>query len=215
MQSQNTALYDAMFAQIACLEAQIEHMRVYRHDLKNHLGCVLGYLEYGEPTAAEDYLRQLLHAVPHDIHQFHTGRKVVDILLSQKAELARQQNIEFECSFALEANPFVHISDYDLATLLANLLDNGIQHAGGVNRYLYLDLFYDEAGNTILRMENSCNTVPVLQQGFFVSCKADKTAHGKGMEQIRCIVEAYSGTFSWQYDAYEERFVTQCVFAAV
>ena len=215
MYSQSNMLYNALFAQIANLETQIEHMRVYRHDLKNHLGCVLGYLEFGENKAAELYLRQLLQCAPQEHNHFHSGRMVLDILLGQKAEMAKQHNIEFEYSCTLENTPFAQISDFDLCTLIANLLDNGIQHAKGNSPYLYLDLFYDEAGNTVLRMENNCNTSPVLQHGIFVSCKADKASHGKGMEQIRYITESYGGIFSWHYDDAAERFITQCVFESV
>ena len=212
MQNQGNMLYNTLFAQIASLEAQIEHMRIYRHDLKNHLGCVLGYLEYGEKDAAELYLRQLLQSVPLESNPFHSGRMVLDILLNQKAEIAKQRNIEFEYCCTLDCIPLAQISDFDLCTLVANLLDNGLQHADGNTPYLYLDLFYNEAGNTVLRMENSCITSPVLQHGVFVSCKADKASHGKGMEQIRRIAENYDGVFSWQYDLQAERFVTQCVF---
>ena len=215
MNSQGDQLYNALFTQIANLQTQIEELRVYRHDLKNHLSCVLGYLEYGEKESAVQYLRQLVQSIPMEQNQFHSGRMVLDILLSQKAEIAKQNNIEFEYSSMLEDNPFTQISDFDLCTLVANLLDNGIQHADGNAPYLYLDLFYDEAGNIVLRMENSCHTSPVLQHGIFVSCKADKALHGKGMEQIRRVTEAYHGVFSWQYDAQGERFVTQCVFESV
>ena len=213
MHSQNDALYEVLFSRIASLEAQIDDMRIYRHDLKNHLGCVLGYLEWGNKEAAELYLRQLLQCTSLENNSFHSGRMVLDILLSQKAELAKQKDIEFECSCTVDDIPLAPISDFDLCTLIANLLDNGIQHIDANSPYLYLDLFYDEAGNTVLRIENSCHVPPVLQHGVFVSCKADKASHGKGMEQIRRITEAYNGIFSWQFDAQEERFITQSVFA--
>ena len=214
MHNQSDTLYEVLFAQIASLESQIEEMRIYRHDLKNHLSCVLGYLEWGDKDAAEQYLRQLLQCAPGKGYEFHSGRMVLDILIGQKAEVARQRNIEFEYSCSVTELPFMQISDFDLCTLIANLLDNGIQHADENAPYLYLDLFCDKAGNTVLRMENSCHTAPVLQHGVFVSCKADKASHGKGMEQIRRITESYNGIFSWKFDNIAERFITQCVFAS-
>ncbi len=213
MDTQNGALYDALFAQIAHLETEIDNMRVYQHDLKNHLSCVLGYLEWGHKDAAEQYLRQLLDCAPSKSLTIQSGRMVLDLLLNQKRELANACNIEFEYSCSVEEIPLAPISDFDLCTLVANLLDNGIQHADGDSPYLYFDLFCDDAGNTVLYMENSCHVSPVLQGGVFVSCKADQASHGKGMEQIRRITEAYNGIFSWQYDADQERFLTRCVFA--
>ena len=145
---------------------------------------------------------------------------MLNILLNQKATLAQEHHIEFQFHCAQntapenvsEAHLLSQISDYDLCALCGNLLDNGIEHNGGTDPYLYLDLFSDYAGNTVLRMENSCQTPPVLQEGIFVSCKADVASHGNGMKQIQHIAEQYGGTVSWQYDAEGERFITQCMF---
>lgn len=201
-----------LFAQIATLEDKLEAQRVYRHDLKNHLGCVLGYLECGNSKAAEQYLRQMLDTASCKEIAVHTGRAILDIICTQKAKAAEQKGIDFQYSSTLEGVPFAHISDYDLCALVANLLDNGIQHASGASPYLYLDFFTNQAGNTVLRMENSCNVLPIVHNGIFISCKSDQDAHGKGMKQIQQITESCSGTFFWNYDADEERFITQCVF---
>lgn len=200
-----------LLQQIAELNRQIEAQRVYRHDLKNHLACVSGLLECADYSGARNYIRQLSDALPQQDVRYH-DRTVLNILLNQKAALAKEKNIEFQVHCAQNSELLSRISDFDLCTLLGNLIDNGIEHANGADPYLYLDLFFDDAGNTVLRMENSCITPPVLQHGVFVSCKADKASHGKGMEQIRCTTEAYDGIFSWQYDDAAERFITQCVF---
>jgi len=218
---ENTAdeVVQLLMRQITALHGQIEAQRVYRHDLHNHLACVLGLLESSDVQAAHSYLRRMLDKVPKQDVRYH-DRAVLNILLNQKATLAQEQHIEFQFHCAQntapenvsEAHLLSQISDYDLCALCGNLLDNGIEHNGGTDPYLYLDLFSDYAGNTVLRMENSCQTPPVLQEGIFVSCKADVASHGNGMKQIQHIAEQYGGTVSWQYDAEGERFITQCMF---
>lgn len=205
---------DLLLSQVTQLSRQIEAQTVYRHDLKNHLSCILGFLESGAEQDAEVYLRQLLDAAPKRPFHQYTGRTAMNILCNQKALLAEERAIEFQVNLPIEQDLLAQISDYDLCTLIGNLLDNGMEHAGGAEPYLYLDLFLDNAGNTVLRMENSCITPPVLHDGFFASCKADSSSHGKGMGQIQCITEKYHGIFSWQFDAQEERFITLCVFEA-
>lgn len=198
-------------SQIAILNKQIEEQNAYRHDWNNHLGCLLGLLECGDSFGAKSYLQNLLQCVPQLTKHYH-NRTVLNVLCNQKAVIAATHGIEFQFSSSSDTDLLANLSDYDLCTLVANLLDNGIEHNGDEDCYLYLDLFSDDAGNTVLRMENSCNKEPVLQHGVLVSCKADVSVHGKGMEQIRCITEKYHGTFSWIYDATEGRFLTQCVF---
>ena len=52
----------------------------------------------------------------------------------------------------------------------------------------------------MVRMENSCEKVPVMQEGRLVSQKPDGALHGKGMGQIQRVTAQYGGHFSWQYD---------------
>ena len=66
----------------------------------------------------------------------------------------------------------------------------------------------------MVRMENSCEKVPVMQEGRLVSQKPDGALHGKGMGQIQRVTAQYGGHFSWQYDGAQQRFITLCVFPA-
>ena len=206
------SMIQLLLSQNAELTQQLEAQRVYRHDLNNHLGCIQGLLECGEAEQAVQYLCHLLQSAPQIQTVRYHERTVLNILCSQKAMRANKSNIEFQFHSTEQEELLSCISDYDLCTLIGNLLDNGIEHAGEKDPYLYMDLFRDNAGNTVLRMENSCQTPPVLHNGIFLSHKADAASHGKGIEQIRRIVEQYHGSFAWHYDAEEERFITQCVF---
>ncbi len=204
-----------LLAQINQLNKQLEQQTIYRHDLKNHLGCILGLLECNDIKGAEAYLRQLLDAAPVSQYQIYHPRTVLNLLCNQKANIAREKRIEFQFHTIDDdaaQELLAQISDYDLCTLMGNLLDNGLEHANGLDPYVYVDLFIDDAGNTVLRMENSCQTPPILRNGILASCKADTASHGKGMGQIRQITEHYHGEFSWYFDQEQERFVTQCIF---
>lgn len=200
-----------LFAQLELLERKAEEYAVYRHDLSNHLICLKGLLRCKDYSGAEAYLDQLTDLLPKiQTSQYHT-RTSLNVLCAQKAAVAQSKAIEMQVN--LQADCMLEqLSDYALCTLLGNLLDNGIEHADGEEPYIYLDLYEDDAGNTVLRMENSCMEPPVLQHGVFVSCKADKAMHGKGMEQIRQATEQTGGVFSWVYDQEHQRFITQCVF---
>ena len=209
-------IVEQLLAQIARMKEQEEEQAVYRHDWKNHLSCVLGLLESGETALAGTYLRNMLQNVPQQKMKPYHSREILNVLCNQKEQLAKTKGIEFQFHTAdPDMDLLARITDYDLCTLVGNLLDNGLEHTENTeDPYLYLDLFQDREGKVMLRMENSCQTPPVLRNGLLKSCKADSMSHGKGMGQIQRITEAYGGIFSWQYDSEQECFTTQCLFPA-
>ena len=195
------------------LEQQEEQLRSYRHDLQNHLACLSGLLECGQAEQAQAYLQQMIAAVPQKTIKQYSVRSVVNILLNQKAQLAQQKGLDCELHCADDALDF--LSDYEVCTLLGNLLDNGLEHSHiDDEAYLYLDIWTEENA-TVVRQENSCAQPPAVQNGVFSSCKADAAQHGKGMAQIRRLTERHQGQFSWEYDAEQRRFITQCTFPII
>jgi len=208
---QNTT--EAVLAQrLLSLEQQAEAQRVYRHDLQNHLACLSGLLACGQLEEAQAYLRQMTVAIPKSDDKFYSQRLLLNLLLNQKAAIAEARKIETE--FHCEDGLLDFIPDYDLCTLLGNLLDNGLEHAGlGDGAYLYLDIMRDGIDGVWLRMENSCPVAPLVQNGQLFSRKAEAQQHGKGIAQIMQITTRYQGVFTWQYDDTTQRFVSQCRFS--
>lgn len=199
---------------IAELQRQEERQSAYRHDLHNHLACLSGLLECGQVQQAAAYLRQMIAHVPLSKKETYSQRIVLNLLLNQKAQLAQQKQIDLQIHCQNTELDF--LSDYDISTLLGNLLDNGLEHSGQAHdAYLYLDIWLNQAGETVIRMENSCYKPPAVQDGALSSSKADAAQHGKGMGQIQCVTEQHGGQFSWIYEEQYQRFISQCVFPKI
>ncbi|MBR4943777.1 MAG: thiamine-phosphate kinase [Peptococcaceae bacterium] len=199
------------FAELA---QQEEELRIYRHDFQNHMACLSGLLQCGETEQALQYLKQMTEAVPQNPQIQYSQRNLLNILLNQKADQARQKGIDVEihCTDGL----LDFISDYDLCTLLGNLLDNGIDHSGTwKDAYLYLDIINGSENDIIIRMENSCGQPPDMRDGSLATGKKDALFHGKGMKQIQRMVNRYGGEFSWMYDDMQKRFITKCKFLKI
>lgn len=200
--------------QAAELQQQEEEQRIYRHDLQNHLACLAGLLDRGQQAEARAYLAQMAQRLPKARGRVYSQRPLLNILLNQKAAAAQEKNLEiqFHCMDGL----LDFMTDYDLCVLLGNLLDNGLEHSsGGQDDYLYLDILSGTAGKVIVRMENSCQEPPAVQDGHLCTQKADSGLHGKGMGQIKAITEHYGGQYSWSYDGQGKRFITQCTFFTI
>lgn len=211
--SQGQRSYEMLLEeQQARLERQEEAQRVYRHDLQNHFVCLSGLLECGNVEQARSYLRELQSALPVSETKQYSQRIVLNSLLNQKAALAEAKQMDFQ--FSGDEHLLDFISDYDLCIMIGNLLDNGIEHSACQEEaYLYLDILQNEAGFVLLRMENSCERVPCVQNGHLCTQKADPELHGKGIEQIKRITQKYGGAFSWIFDSAGRRFFTQCQFS--
>ena len=200
--------------QLTYLQQQQEQQRLYRHDLQNHFACLAGFLEGGKVEEARAYLEQMAQKLPQDTEQTYSQRPILNILLNQKARVAREQQMELQLHCADGLLDFM--SDYDLCTLLGNLLDNGLEHSAcDQERYLYLDIFSGTAGEVHIRMENSCQQRPAVQHGRLRTQKDDSASHGKGMQQIKAVTEYYGGQFRWLYQEKEQRFLTQCIFSII
>lgn len=209
-----TALQELVQHGLQDLAEREEQERVYRHDFSNHLACLAGLLQCGKTEQAKQYLHRMIEAAPRKQEHTYSQRIVLNLLLNQKAKLAEEKGMDVQ--FTCEDGLLDFVNDYDLCTLLGNLLDNGLEHAGfSQEAYLYLDIFGGQAGEVFLRMENSCEKQPVLLNGCLVTQKADRAQHGKGMVQIQRMTEQYGGQFSWTYDAAQKRFVTQCKFSMI
>ena len=213
-------LNDMIKKQLADLSALEENFRVYRHDFNNHLACLSGLLQCGETNQAMAYLNQMIAAVPQAVQKTYSSRTILNILLNQKAQQAQRQgmDVEIHCTDGL----LDFISDYDLCTLLGNLLDNGIEHSGSrEDAYLYLDITEGTAGTEengqaiLIRMENSCEQAPEMHNGVLATQKEEAELHGKGVAQIQRMTARYGGTFSWMYDASQKRFITKCQFLKI
>ena len=166
------------------------------------------------------YLNQMIAAVPQAVQKTYSSRTILNILLNQKAQQAQRQgmDVEIHCTDGL----LDFISDYDLCTLLGNLLDNGIEHSGSrEDAYLYLDITEGTAGTEengqaiLIRMENSCEQAPEVYNGVLATQKEEAELHGKGVAQIQRMTARYGGTFSWMYDASQKRFITKCQFLKI
>ena len=209
-----TALQELVQHGLQDLAEREEQERVYRHDFSNHLACLAGLLQCGKTEQAKQYLHRMIEAAPRKQEHTYSQRIVLNLLLNQKAKLAEEKGMDVQIT--CEDGLLDFVNDYDLCTLLGNLLDNGLEHAGfSQEAYLYLDIFGGQAGEVFLRMENSCEKQPVLLNGCLVTQKADRAQHGKGMVQIQRMTEQYGGQFSWTYDAAQKRFVTQCKFSMI
>lgn len=198
---------------LAFLESQQEAQQFVRHDLKNHFTCIAGLAEIGDLEKIKAYLKDTCAFMqPQTTEIQYCAHPVLNILFNDKMRLAKEQHIDLEiyCDFV----SLKDISDFDLCSMISNLLDNGLENAGnGDEAYIHFDILQSEENGITIQMVNSCVYVPQFADGCLITTKKDKAAHGMGMRNIQRLARKYHGQCIYHYDGKERSFQTKVIFS--
>lgn len=183
-----------------------ESIRALRHDLKNHAITLQLLLEHQEIEEAKEYLRLFQAQISPPASSFQTGNDLLDGLLCQKLLPAMDKGVKTEATMDFRLGGFVN--DFDLCTLMGNLLDNAIEATAQVEppEARFIRVAGGPAANCLLiRVENSC--LPQSRTGGLLpsTTKADRTLHGFGLRNVKQVVERYGGSLTISMDE-PERF---------
>lgn len=158
-----------------------ENTRAFRHDVRNHLSVLEGLLKKGDMDKAQSYLKKL-NAVSSELSlPVYTGNPVLDILLGNKLELAKEAGITAEVSLGA---PAVEADDLDWCIIFANALDNAIAACREAGGEPFLRISGERQGRFyLLEFENTCVPGP-------------ESPMGTGLSNLRASAEKYGGTVS-------------------
>lgn len=160
------------------VEKREEENRIFRHDLKNHLSIIKENI----PQEMDGYVDDLLLHVNKENICFYSSNKVLEALINDKRELARNHNVDLDVK--CDDTHIGLLSDYDLVTVLANLIDNAIEATLSLdaeNRYIQLRI-RDIKENLVIRIQNP-----------YLSLNPKPGHSGLGLKSVRAVVKKYQG----------------------
>ena len=165
-----------------------ERIRSIYHDMKNHLLV----LEGNQGTEATRQMAQELRSQIADYENYiHTGNSFLDIIIRDKAEKAREKQIDFSAFVDFRDEDF--IDPLDISTLFGNGIDNAIEASEKLPEEQRVILV--KAGKiqdfVSILIENNCSDT-VYPEGH--TTKADKFLHGFGISNMKKSAEKYGGT---------------------
>lgn len=178
-----------------------EHIRKTRHDLKNHLTVVGGYLEAGDTETCLEYLGKLTKTVDSMGDLIRSGNGVLDYLINSKLSSRKDVRVIVDGSVA----SFNHIDPVDLSCMVGNVLDNALEAVELLppeERRIELH-FGEYNGFSSILCKNTVKG-KVLEGGRLKkSTKKDPDAHGLGHKIVESTAQKYDG---W-VDFFEEEGV--------
>ncbi len=165
-----------------------ERIRSIYHDMKNHLLV----LEGNQGTEATRQMAQELRSQIADYENYiHTGNNFLDIIIRDKAEKAREKQIDFSAFIDFGGVDF--IEPLDISTLFGNGIDNAIEASEKLPEEQRVILV--KAGKVqdfvSILIENNCAD-EIHADGH--TTKADKFLHGFGISNMKKAAEKYGGS---------------------
>lgn len=170
-------------------------IRKIRHDLKNNLIAISGYLSVGDSERAVDYINELSEEPKVLLNTIDTGHPALDAVLQSKIKKASFNSCKI--SYSVYYCDDSVIDQMDIAIIVANALDNAIEACAlcedDDKRVIRLQVI--EKGDYLsLFVENPI--IEGIDVGKITTTKPDKINHGYGLTSIKAISEKYQGDVS-------------------
>lgn len=177
------------------LEQNNKDLRIFTHDIKNHLEQISNLTDNPEISK---YILNLYGTITQYSNIAVSGNKTLDIIISKYNTLCA--NKEITITVNVKTANLSDIDDADLSTVLNNALDNAVEAAErSIHKQIYVDI-YSRQGFEIIKIQNSCDKSPTTLNKKLLTGKKEKELHGFGVESITRAVKHYDGVLDWSYD---------------
>lgn len=180
------------------MQMQYEQQRRFLHDYKNQLNCIQGLLDCGQTGEASEYITRMTGNLRAQFGDINTNHTVVNIILNQKYQTARDQKIAM--TFVINDLSELTMPEEDLVTLLTNLLDNAIEACEkfddknvSIRKTIQFKMVMEE-NQLILSVRNPVITPVLIKNNTVVTSKKDAVYHGIGLSNVNTVVRKYHGT---------------------
>ena len=173
------------------LKEQYVEFRKLRHDFYNHIK-IIDSLDDSEKI--KEYTNEIKQKFDKLEQVSFCNNLTLDALLSLKRTEAKQHKINI--SIAVCELSGISISDYDLCTLVSNLMDNAITASAATSDKQISIKISRKMERLIISVKNS--SMPVDRE--LKTTKPDSRNHGMGLGIIKKLAEKYDGDSVFRYD---------------
>lgn len=168
-----------------------ERVRSIYHDMKNHL--LLLQAQAGNGQEVQHSIQTLQEQIQEYENYHHTGNEFLDVIIRDKAKLAREKQIDFVAAVSFEGGAF--LEPLDISTIFGNALDNAIEASEKLPADQRLITVKANRVRNMLVILVENNALPELPVPLGTT-KQDAFTHGFGLPNIRTAVERYGGQCS-------------------
>ena len=173
------------------IEEMYDDMKSIRHDMGNHMSVIASLSRKGDTAELSKYIKHWQKDFEEFQVDIKTGNAVTDVIISDYSQMAKRDDITFECSFVY---PKEHnINPFDVSVVLNNALTNSMEAVKPTdNRYIRVtSVIRDNV--YIISIRNTTKEKAIIgEDGLPVSTKPESN-HGYGVRNIKSIAGKYNG----------------------
>ncbi len=190
------------------LEQQNQDLLIYAHDTKNHLSAIKNL---STSPQIDEYIDKMTESLEKYKNVSHSGNHTLDVIINKYVTECKIKGVKF--SYDVHLKNLEYVEDYDLVTILGNLLDNALESAiNSENSEITLSTDYRNTYD-VLVITNSCETAPRLSNKKLISTKENKSLHGIGLKSVAKTLQKYNGDYEWEYDESNKTFTSIVMLA--
>lgn len=180
----------------SALESSYRSQRKATHEFERHLQTLSVLLAKGEQDTASQYVAQLQKDKALRTFSIVSHHPVVDVILNQKYQLAREYNISMQITIN-DLSAITFQTD-DLVVLLGNLLDNAIEACRKTDgrKEILCDILSKES--LYISVRNTSMPVEIVDDEI-ASGNSDDIEHGYGIPAIKYILNQLNAEYIFQY----------------
>ncbi|BBM17050.1 sensor histidine kinase [Enterococcus avium] len=194
LQEQRHELLEEYYQQV---EKHQQEVRKIKHDLKNQLCSIVGYLDMNNEQTANQQINDLIQQLDSSELPSFTQHTGVNALLRLHYQLIKQAGIT--CEFEIKCPETMNFSDADLSSLIGNILDNAREACEQCQKRKYIQLKMIYFNHSLVV---SCENSTEGRVMSLATRKQDSANHGFGMKSIREIIEKHHGQLNYTSDDY-------------
>ena len=197
-------------AYYSILQNQYESSNILIHDIKRHLMSIKELSESNDNDGINQYIENLYGNYDIKYIKKYSSNNLVNAIINRYLSTFKESKIDFFCD--IRDIDFSFMSDNDLTAILDNLLENAFEASNkSTDKKVELLIYPTNINYVTIKLNNSCDTTPILNNGKLITTKEKSSIHGYGIKSIKRIVKNYDGNISFEYDELENTFCVKIV----
>ena len=153
----------------------------------------LGFISKPIDQAVMNYLDEIAHLFHFDKQYFYIGNQIIDILLTNLTEKARENNITVNIEGIIPKD--LNVDSVDLTIICYNLLQNALEATILEKNDFFSVSCSIKNQQFIFVVKNKVSNEISIENGLIQSQKADEKNHGLGLKNVRDAIERSKGIF--------------------
>lgn len=188
---------------------QNEVSRKVIHDIRNHVQTIASLYAVGNIEKAEGYNETLDKEMSRLSFGFECEHPILSVIIGHQLQQAEIKGIRLNVK--IEDMPMGFISDLDMTTIFANLLENAMDACEGLedeNRKVDLKVWRFNC-MMVIRICNPTKEEPVKKGEFFTSTKVGH--EGIGLTNVKNAIDKYEGL--WNIEVADNNFEVMIIIS--